>query len=334
MKKLFFAALIVAVFAPSAAADYAGEIRDQIKETGNKFIAGIEPAYFRDMGIIARKADDAGLYDLTSEIVKSYLFERMEKYLEAQIEAVNNEAGRDPYEASRRIGPLLKYERYYEPSQEFLSSSAGQGFSAGMARQRQEALEFLKLSGAQEAVLLGLQAMHKTGLFATRRQEEDREMEKLMGLLSCTLGWKKNFSYKYEQEFKTDYEKGTLTEDAEFTLETVSDDYLSAKWSGPWNYRYTGRDGEGQGATRATLKYRRGDYSAELFIEGAKLSSAGRFNFPANLSGEKRVVEVTGTGLKPQANFIGQAMPLTGCREVQVVKQPVNPAAKKKVLVG
>lgn len=319
---------------PVASADYADELKSQIKDTESQYAAKIEPAYFHDMGIIAHKADDAGLYDLLTDIIKQDLFKKMDASLQDDADDINKLMERDPYTASRMIEQLFKFQVYYEPSKEFLKTGAGQAMEGEEVKLRSEALARFKGKTAEAGLIKGLQAYHRAGLFMTRKKNQDDDLAQLSKKLGCTVGWAHKLRYRYEQEFKTDYEKGTLVEEAELTLQTPADEYVKAEWRGPWLYKYKGRDGEAQGTSEAVLKIRRGAYEGELVITASKLSSTGRFNFPANLSGEQRQVEIHGTGLQPEVKISETVIPLTGCEDLSAPKPAAVENKNGRVLLS
>jgi hypothetical protein len=161
----------------------------------------------------------------------------------------------------------------------------------------------------------GLQALRKSGLFVTRQAAEITSLRELNLELECCAGWRPSIVYHKEQPFETLYEAGIVSEGVELKLESNRRDLHEARWKGNWIYRYKGREGTGEGVSPAVLKYRKGDETADLVIGTARLSSAGRFNFPANLSGDHRTPEIGGTALSPEALLPPETLPLTGCRE-------------------
>ncbi len=328
-RSVFIAGLAALAFLAAPAlsrADYSSEILDQIRETQSRFSSGVTPAYFHDMAIIARKADDAGLYDLNYKIISQYLFEPMEADVRKRVREINAKMPSDAYSAAVKIPELLRLERYYEPSAEFLKTSGGQTLAGALARGRQQAIEFLKTSGTDDVITSALVIYQNTGLFLTKRSGEDKDLAELSALLTCSMGWKRKIRYSHKQEFKTDYEEGTVEEETELTLESDSGDYLKAQWSGPWYYRYKGREGTAEGVSRATMRFQKGEYSGTVTVTPSKLSSAGRFNFPSNLSGDKRVAESAGTGINPVLTMSGKVLELTGCPEISEEDEKEKPA--------
>ncbi len=98
----FFLFLVFSIFLgvlPAARAAYEDELRDQIKKVETDYLRTPQMTYFRDMGIIARKADEAELGGLASEIIRVKLLKTMDDY-------VRSEFGRLPaaWEASLAKG--------------------------------------------------------------------------------------------------------------------------------------------------------------------------------------------------------------------------------------
>lgn len=313
MKKALVTAILILCLSPAANAEYADQVRQQVKDTEAAFP---EPndAYFHDMGIIARKADDAELFPLLVEILRRNLFQKSEEYAKSRFEKAVEVMESNPKDAEAIINDLLKFKEQYVPSEEFLGTADGKALAADMVRMRSEALRKLGGAKASQANLIqGFQAYRKTAMFYLRTAPETADLQALSRRLGCHTGWARQLRYSQEQEFKTDYEKGSLVEVMELTLQTPATDYSNAVWRGTWTVKYKGRDGIGQAVSQATLTFKGGAYEADLLIEGARLSSTGRFNFPNALSGERRVMLIEGTKIQPELEVSGTLVPLTGC---------------------
>ena len=327
---LFCAALIAC---GNVRAEYVDQLKTQVKEIEARYTQGSETGYFRDMGIVARKADDSQNYNLLAEILNSSLFEKMESYVKSQMKEIDAQIEKDPYKASSSIEGLVKTQIVYEPSADFLETAEGKGFVGDMARQRQDSLVALKKNPSVESFIKALAAYQKTGLFSIRNAKTEEDLNNLRKQLGCTVGWKKKISFKNEQIFKTDYEGGTVTEDVNLTLQGGAGNYAAAEWHGPWIYRYKGRDGEGLGTSEAILKVQRGQYETELIITAARLSSTGRFNFPVTLNDVRRLVNIEPPRLFPKAELDDLEFSLTGCDdEGPKIKKVEN--KNGKVLLG
>lgn len=309
---MVFSALAVS---STARAEYSDQLKAQVKETEARYAPGSEAGYFRDMGIIARKADDSQLYDLLTEILNNSLFVKMDEYVKSQLKNIDAQLEMDPYPASSKIEALANTQRYYEPSADFLETSAGKSLAGEMARQRQDALMLLKTNPSADVLAKGFSAYQKTGLFSVKKNQEETDLNNLHKQLGCTIGWKKKLVYRYERHFKTEYEEGTVIEEGELTLQTPASEYAAAEWRGPWLYRYKGRDGEGLGTAEAVIKVTRGQYETEILIGAPRLSSTGRFNFPITLNAVKRLVNIKPPRLLPKAEFEEVTVPLTGCSD-------------------
>lgn len=311
MLAFFFAAAPAAVFA-----DYAQELRDQIADVQKHAANSPNLVYFHDMGIVARKADDAELNDLATEITGTLLLKKMETYVDSEIERINQLYVTDPVAASHGLVELNHFERYYQPTAGYLNTTGGQSFAAELARIRKDVIAQLKEGCLDDNVRAGLVALKKTGLFITEKPEEILSMRDLPPLLDCCLGWKKKIHYENEKEFETDYEKGTLTEEAHLVLQSNPKDLSEAYWTGEWLYHFKGRQGTGEGVSQARFRYRRGEETADLVITNAKVTAAGRMNMPTPVAGDHRTVDVEGKPLHPAAVFVaGAAAFLTGCHE-------------------
>ena len=296
-------------------ADYGEELRSQIKEIESRYAQKFTIDYFRDMGIIARKADEAELADLTTEIVRSLLLKHMDEYVKIEIKNINVNYTQDRFLAGNQLGELNRFERFYEPTEEFLSTANGQVIEAELVRFRQNALDLLQKSCAEESILAGIQAVRKTGLFTTKHAAEITMMQEITNALDCCLAWKPEIQYQNEQAFENDYEKGTLAQEARLTLQSDRKNYSEANWTGEWIYRFKGREGSGEGVSQATLRYHKGEETASLVISASRVTSAGRMNFPVSLAGEDRTVTIEGNPIYPNAIFVGNvSLPLSGCR--------------------
>lgn len=315
VSKIFLTAFVTAAAltpGPAARGEYADQLKAQVKQIESEYAPGAESAYFRNMGIIARKADDSQNYELLALIIKNSLFAKMEFYINEQLKTINELLETDPFAAGKKITALLNTQRYYEPSADYLETSDGKSFAGELARQRQEGAQLLKKNQSVDIVVKGLYAYQKTGLFSIKGKQQETDLNELHKQIGCALGWRKKLSLKTKQKFRTDYESGTVEESMELTLQTPASDYASAEWRGSWIYTYKGRDGEGQGVSEAILKLQRGQYETEILITAARLSSSGRFNFPVNLSPVKRLVSVKPPHLLPRAELFEQTFSLTG----------------------
>ena len=295
-------------------ADYASELRSQIREIQGRNTQGLNFDYFHDMGILARKADEAELNDLTAETVHSLLLKKMEEYVQSEIKAINELYESDRYQASRRLEALNQFKRFYEPTGDYLNTTGGQAIHADMIRFRADALAVLEKSCSSETLATGLQAVLKTGLFVTNSAEEIKALQALPPKIECCLSWAPQLSFRDEQSFKSTYEEGKLTYEAHLKLETSRRDYSDAKWVGDWIQHFDGRDGQGEATAQVILQYPKGAETAELAISASRVTSVGRINFPVTLAGEKRTLEIEGKPLAPKVLFsAGHPVSLTGC---------------------
>lgn len=336
-RKAIFAGLFLAaalMISSSARGEYADQLKAQVRQTESEYASGAEAVYFRNMGIIARKADDSQNYELLAQIITGSLFGKMEFYINEQIKIINELLETDSFAAGKKIAELLNTQRYYEPSADYLETSGGKSFAAELARQRQESLVLLKKNPSAETVVKSLNAYHKSGLFSVKGKTQETDLNNLHREIGCTLGWRKKLSLKRTQKFRTDYESGSVTETMELTLQTPASDFAAAEWRGSWIYTYKGRDGEGQGVSDAILKFQRGQYETEILITAARLSSSGRFNFPVTLSPVKRLVNIKLPHLLPRAELFEETFLLTGCSD-ESSKEPAKVLNKTgRVLLG
>jgi hypothetical protein len=321
MKREFMNKILIGIFIfmswpGNAWPDYTQELRDQIKELETRMPKSGSLDYFHDMGIIARKADEAELTDLTTEIVKSLLLTRMDEYVKDEINAIDALYETDAYLATGRLETLNRFERYHAPSPEFLTTASGQALDAEMIRFRASAIEALKIGCSMSAITTAVQAIRKSGLFVTDRPQDQKSVDEINRELECCLNWKTNIDIKNEQKFQTDYEEGTLTEEAHLSLEGDRRDKVSAKWAGDWIYYFKGREGQGQGKSTALVTYVKGQETAEVKVAPGKVTSSGRMNFPMTLNGTMETVEMERKGILPRAFIAGrEAVDLTGCKE-------------------
>ncbi len=317
-----------------ARAEYVDRLRQQARETGARFTDNTELVYFRDIGVVIGKADGAELYDLLMEISRE-ANKKMDMYIEARFKKIEDLLERDPFSAGPVFQEILKFEKYYEPSKDFLSTAPGKAMAAEIARLRQESITRLaKDMVVTENLIKGFQAYRKTGFFMTGTPQEEKDLQDLSARLSCGLSWARKISYKSSQNFKSEYEKGSLVETAELTLQTPGTDLLKAEWRGPWTVSFKGRDGMATAASEATLKVQRGSYTGDLVITPAKLSSTGRFNFPISLAGEQRTVTVQGGGIQPKVKISEEIMPLSGCASGAFAEAPEVKNKNGKVLLS
>ncbi len=324
MKILFALLIFLAGYAwliQTVRADYAEQLNGQILDIESHAGKMIGPEYFHDMGIVARKADDSGLADLTLQIVREKLLAPMDEYVKSEAAEINRLYETDPLAASRRLKELNSFERYYEPSENFLKTAAGQTLAAELSLKRRNAQGFIATACSESALVQALQIMKKTGLFQTRQAEEINSMREITRLLDCCLAWKPKINYRSEKLFENDYEQGTSAEEAHLLLQTNARDYNEASWTGEWTYHFTGRKGKGEGRSTAVLKYKRGSETADLVISASRLSSVGRINFPVTLEGEPRTLNVEANGIFPKAYFSAdQEVPMAGCQESKNVR--------------
>lgn len=270
------------------------------------------------MGIIARKADEAGLNKLATEIVGSLLLTPMDRYVEQQLDLIHRLYKTDPADASRKLNDLNRIDKDYQPTDEFLSTTGGQALSGQLARERKGALNMISLGCSFNMIKQAMKAYRKTGLFVTNTLEEIRSLRSLTEALSCCLNWKTTVHYFFEEEFESEYDAGMQSEEGRLKLQTSPLDWSRARWAGDWVYRFKGREGEAKGVSRATLIYEKGDQPAELKISSARLSSSGRINFPVTLAGDLRSLEVEGYRIFPIAIMPGQRdFALAGCRDLE-----------------
>ena len=213
---------------------------------------------------------------------------------------------------------MNRYQKYYQPTDEYLRTTGGQAFSSELARLRQNALDRLKEGCSESAIREGLKAVRKTGLFVTDTPQEISTVREIEDRLDCCLFWHPEIRYREEQAFKSEYEEGVLIQEAHFSLQTNRRDDKEALWAGEWIFRFKGREGTAEGVSPAKLRYRRGEETASLTIGTSRVTSVGRINMPIPLSGDFRTVEVQGNPIRPEAVFSEkQAVPLMGCREIR-----------------
>ena len=301
---------------PVAFADYEVELRRQIKDVERKFSNPLKREYFRDMGIIARKADEAELTELTTEIVGSLLIKKMEEYVDDQFKQVNilYFTGQSS-PAGRALKDLKRYEKFYQPTDDYLRTTGGQVYQSDLIRMRKKAMRLIQVSCADVAISTAIAAVRQTGVFVTNAGQEIKEVQTLAREIDCCLSWKPEIKIASRQEFESEYEKGIVTENARLRLKSSRSDMTQARWEGDWIYEYKGVDGTGKGASTAVFNFKRGSDIGDLRIANAKLSSVGRFNFPSNLSGANKTVEVGGSAVSPSAALSSSAVAITGCHD-------------------
>lgn len=312
--------LFFCLFQPSPSrADYADELRGQMEGLKRQSAKQLDVAYFHDMGILARKADEADLNLLTTEIVGSLLWKKMEDYLKNETAEINRLYATDVFRASRRLAGLNRFEHFYEPTEEFLSSTNGQALALELVGFRKRALDGIQSSCSDYTLSQALSALRKTGLYVTGRPEEILSLRDLTQALDCCLAWKSKIHYVDEKTFKVTNEEGIFIEEGKLVLETNPRDYSEARWNGDWIYRFEGKDGTAEGISHATLKYRRGDDKADLTISAARVSSVGWIKLPVSVSGSQHTAEIEGNPIQPRAVFSKEnSVPLAGCRENKV----------------
>ncbi len=307
-----FLILLLLVFISGLKADYAEGLQQQIQDIRSRFNT-LHPEYFRDMSIVARKADDAGLKELTAEIIRTHLWEKMEEYIEGELEAVKTLYPDQKLQVKPRLTALFTSKRYFEPSQDFLKTALGQSILTDTVQSWERSLNMISKC-SEVSVRSAIVSIQKINLFVTQTPAEMKAQRDLINGLDCCLGWKREIKFYREQEFETDYEEGTYIEDASLRLVTSRADWAEARWEGVWYYRYKGRDGTGLGTSQAALTYRKGEELAFLTITPSRMTSVGRMNFPNALSGENRTLEIGGEVLSPLINDLGYRIELTGCQ--------------------
>ncbi len=296
------------------AEDYSAEIESQVKQTRARYANSMSLEYFHDMGIIARKADEAELTDLTARILREYLIKPMSDYVEQEIAQINELYLSDAYKASERMSVLNHFVRYYQPTQEFLNTAAGKALAGEFILMQKSTLDGLSAACDDLSLQQGLKTILMTGLFQTNSTQEINNLRGLTREVECCLSWKTAIHYEYSQPFETDYEQGSLTETANLKLQSNPKNLSEARWSGDWIYKFKGREGTGEGLSQAILTYKRGSETADLVITASKVTSAGRMNFPRSLAGEPRTVLLKGKPLLPAIVMSGQQMDLNGCK--------------------
>lgn len=297
-------------------ADYASDLREQIQQIQSRSGGKLGFDYFHDMGIMARKADEAELTDLTTETIKSLLLKKMDDYVQAEVKALNELYVTDRYTASRRLQELNQFKRFYQPTEDYLGTTGGQAIHSDMIRFRADALEAFKKPCSNENIISGLQAVLKAGLFITKTPEEIKALQALPPKIECCLAFAPELYFGDTQDFKSTYEQGKLTVEARLKLQSSRRDYSDAKWVGDWIQRFDGRDGTGEATAQAILKYTKGRDTADLLILASRVTSVGRINFPVSLVGETRTLEVQGKPVAPRVLFTGGKTALmTGCKD-------------------
>jgi len=312
---VFAVCSLVFLFKPAVLrADYEQEIRNQIKQVERRYPGDFDSDYFHDMGILTRKADEAGLNSLTTEMIGSLLFERMDQYVETQLDLIDRFFKSDPVEASRMLMDLNRQDRYYEPTDEYLSTTGGQALSSELAAERQRSTDELNERCSFSGIRKAIQSLRKTGLMVTTRIEEIKNSRALIDGLECCLNWKSKIDYTYETPFENDYDEGMMIEEGHLKIKSTPRDYKRAEWVGEWIYRFIGREGEAEAVSRATLVIDKTGQPAELMISAGRVNSVGRINFPINVSGDFRYLEVGGHSIFPAAVMPGQkSIALAGC---------------------
>ena len=295
-------------------AGYTEDLQSQIDQARSTFKERPEFIYFRDMGVLARKADDAGLTDLTAKIIRKELLEPMNDFLQIRLEEINQLFASDPLKASRQISELYKFERFFEPSSNFLQTAAGQVLTTALLQERDRALQSLQTC-SRESILIGMQAVRRTGLYVTKSAAEIKSLRELNLAIECCLSWKKELHYMREQPFENTYETGTLVEEGKLRMASSPNNLSEAQWTGEWIYSFTGLEGKGLGVSQAVMNYRKGEDEAKMTISASRVTSSGRMNFPVALAGEQRTLQIVGDAISPWASLYDIEMPLTGCRD-------------------
>lgn len=309
---LLFAFGIVSHF---AFADYEQELEDQIEEVKKQYPEVFSVPYFHDMGIIARKADEAELNLLVTKIVKSLLLDRMENDIREELEWVKRSYRTNAHEATRRLQELSKFQPFYQPTDEYLSTTGGQELSGSLSRLRSNTLSMLEKSCSEYSIRHGIQALRKTGLFRTNHSEEIVDLREITKRLDCCMYWKPRIQFVMRTPFESDYEEGVIIEEVDLKLRSSRRNMTDAHWVGQWIYRFEGREGKAEGVSHANLRYRKGEDIADLVISASRVTSVGRINLPVSLSGDHRSIEMEGENFFPFANFGRDAViALQGCR--------------------
>ncbi len=301
-------------------ADFTEELQDQIRSLKARYTSiQLDETYFHDMGIIAHKADNAELMDLASEIIRSHLFPKMDEYVKTEWDEINRIYETDSIQATERLKKLIEFRNDLQPTEPFLQTGQGQTIASELMQSRGKLLEAMKQECSGETSLEAIKTFRKTGLFVTNTPQEQRDMRTFTEALSCCLSWKQTIHYKNTKKFETDYEAGTMEEEARLKLESSGADWHEAKWAGEWTYRFQGREGMARAISQANMRFVRGADYADLTISSARVDSAGRMNMPIPLAGEYRNVEVSGERTIPQGAFSALLqIPLTGCQENQL----------------
>ncbi len=308
--------LFLGVLPETLWADYTQELQDQIQSLEKRFPGPLDETYFRDMSVIVHKADSAELMGFASESLRAKIFERFETYVSSQLEEISRIYETDAASASEKLKDLAEYREYLQPTAPFLETASGRTIAGELSAERDRALEAVKNGCSLEVKKQVLLAVRKTGFFATREPKERDALRRLSEELSCCIGWKASMAYDFTQKFETDYDEGTIREEAHLNLASLSTDWNEAKWVGDWTYYFQGREGTAHAASQATLRYRREDDFADLVITNSKVDSVGRMNIPIQMSGDHRTLEVEGNRLDPLVNFSKTfKVPLTSCHE-------------------
>lgn len=312
---LFFGA-VLPVFA-----DYTQELQDQIEEL-KKDYPQPRPEYFHDAGILAHKADDAGLYEQATGIVRAHLFMKAEEYVRNEWQEINRlYTAADSFNATRRLQDLVRPVSYYKPSEEYLKTASAQAVTTELVQLRTQALEALERGCLDHGLLAGILAIRESGFFEAGTPAEIEAMRLLNERLSCCLSWNAEIRLSKKQPFETEYEAGEISEEANLRLESSRTDLSFARWAGEFIYRFTGRDGQGQGVSQGILTYRKGQDQASLVITASRVTSTGRMNFPNAFSGENRTLGVRGNPVNARLAFFEDLVPMTGCRIVENEKK-------------
>lgn len=313
-KRLRVLALVIAaaVSQNAGASDYAEDLRRQADKVRETYASG-RAEYFHDLSVIARKADDAGENQVAAEILRD-LFQASENWAQEQVNQINEQFLADAFHGARRLPDLTRFDRKFQPTDNFLKAAQGQALNTDLIQYRVNALESLQRSCETKNLVQGIAAVRKTGFFVTGSPAETQILRSLTENLECCFSWKPEISFSRQQEFETLYESGIFTEEARLRLESSRSDLSEARWSGDWIYRYEGREGRGEGVSQGILIYRKGEDAASLSISASRVSSTGRMNFPNPLSGEKRTLETEGSPLDLSLNFFEESVPVTGCR--------------------
>lgn len=298
-------------------ADFEQEIRSQVQALVAQYSAvALDALYFKQMGILARKADDIESNELLTEIVKTHLFQKMDQFVEVELEGIHTLYLADAVLASKKYTDLATYDKVFQPTQEFLNTTPGQALAAELVRYRGNALQTAQRTCQDFALRELIQVYRKTGHFETNRSEEIASVREMKAMLDCCMNWRSEILYQFQRGFFNDYEAGVIRETGVLRLQSDRRDKNHARWAGDWIYQFDGREGNAEGKSQAILTYDKGQETATLTITHARVVSEGRINFPLSPAGELRTLEVEGKNYVPEVLFNKEQMiAVTGCNK-------------------